>query len=129
MMKTMRNICMVPSLAQPPVSGNAATAAGSVASAHFRQWPSDSTLLPLRPNPDCSERRPLRAITQAAGQIGAGGRPAPIEPSGPEELRAVARAINSMNRDLAQLDQNYDLIHVDFLVLYCLLPIVYCLLT
>ncbi len=54
--------------------------------------------------------RPLRAITQAAGQIGAGGRPAPIEPSGPEELRAVARAINSMNRDLAQLDQDRALI-------------------
>jgi len=54
--------------------------------------------------------RPLHDIVRAAGEIGAGGRPAPIAPGGPEELRAVARAFNSMNRDLAQLDQDRALI-------------------
>ncbi|MCK9283609.1 MAG: ATP-binding protein [Rhodocyclaceae bacterium] len=54
--------------------------------------------------------RPLRSLARAAGEIGAGGRPAPLQASGPDELRAVAHAFNQMNADLAQLDQDRALI-------------------
>lgn len=54
--------------------------------------------------------RPLRGISQAARTIGEGHHPPALPENGPEELRAVARAFNQMNADLAQLEQDRALI-------------------
>lgn len=45
--------------------------------------------------------RPLRALSQAAREIGHGKKPPPVDESGPDEIRAVASAFNQMSEDLA----------------------------
>ena len=55
-------------------------------------------LLMLRVN------RPLRAVTQAAEQIGAGRMPAPLPENGPAEIRTLSHAFNRMTSNLKQLD-------------------------
>ena len=54
--------------------------------------------------------RPLKALQQAARQVGAGETPARLDESGPTELATVARAFNQMGTDLAQIDQDRALI-------------------
>lgn len=54
--------------------------------------------------------RPLKALQQAARQVGAGETPARLDESGPTELATVARAFNQMSTDLAQIDQDRALI-------------------
>lgn len=49
--------------------------------------------------------RPVRALAQAAAQIGKGGKPAPLAEAGPIELRTLTRSFNQMNADLARLNQ------------------------
>ncbi|MEO8133588.1 MAG: ATP-binding protein [Betaproteobacteria bacterium] len=48
--------------------------------------------------------RPLRALVAAAGAIGAGKSPAPVDENGPTEIRALSHAFNQMNSNLKQLD-------------------------
>ena len=48
--------------------------------------------------------RPLRALTQAAAQMGRGTTPAPVEESGPTEIRTLSRAFNQMAADRKKLD-------------------------
>ncbi|HEX4986019.1 MAG TPA: ATP-binding protein [Burkholderiales bacterium] len=48
--------------------------------------------------------RPLRALARAAGDIGAGKTPAPVDEKGPTEIRALSRAFNQMTSNLRQLD-------------------------
>jgi two-component system osmolarity sensor histidine kinase EnvZ len=55
-------------------------------------------LLMLRVN------RPLRAVTQAAEQIGAGRMPEPLPENGPAEIRTLSHAFNRMTSNLKQLD-------------------------
>jgi len=55
-------------------------------------------------------KRPLRALTQAAAEVGRGRNPAPVEESGPEEIQALAHAFNQMSRDLARLEADRALI-------------------
>jgi len=54
--------------------------------------------------------RPLKALQQAARQVGAGETPARLDESGPTELATLARAFNQMSADLAQIDQDRALI-------------------
>ena len=54
--------------------------------------------------------RPLKALQQAARQVGAGETPARLDESGPSELATVAHAFNQMSADLAQIDQDRALI-------------------
>ena len=54
--------------------------------------------------------RPLKALQQAAREVGAGGTPARLDEGGPTELATVARAFNQMSADLAQIDQDRALI-------------------
>ena len=54
--------------------------------------------------------RPLKALQQAARQVGAGETPARLDESGPTELATVAGAFNQMSTDLAQIDQDRALI-------------------
>ena len=54
--------------------------------------------------------RPLRSLATAAGEIGRGRIPAPVDESGPQELRTVAHAFNQMSRDLSRLEQDRALI-------------------
>lgn len=54
--------------------------------------------------------RPLKALTNAATEIGGGRQPAPLEETGPSEVATVARAFNQMSRDLARLDADRALI-------------------
>ncbi|MDP2132165.1 MAG: HAMP domain-containing protein, partial [Sulfuritalea sp.] len=54
--------------------------------------------------------RPLKALQQAARQVGAGETPARLDESGPTELATVAHAFNQMSADLAQIDQDRALI-------------------
>ncbi|MCX7891916.1 MAG: ATP-binding protein [Burkholderiales bacterium] len=54
--------------------------------------------------------RPLRSLADAAREIGRGRRPAPLAESGPDEVRALARAFNHMSSDLARLDEDRALI-------------------
>ncbi|MDP2810990.1 MAG: ATP-binding protein [Rhodocyclaceae bacterium] len=53
---------------------------------------------------------PLKALQQAARQVGAGETPARLDESGPTELATVAHAFNQMSADLAQIDQDRALI-------------------
>ncbi len=55
-------------------------------------------LLMLRVN------RPLRALAAAAGEIGAGKTPRPLDESGPTEIRTLSRAFNQMTSNLKRLD-------------------------
>lgn len=48
--------------------------------------------------------KPLRGLARAARQIGKGQPPAPLEESGPDEIRTVARAFNQMSADLKRMD-------------------------
>ena len=50
--------------------------------------------------------RPLRALAEAAGEIGRGHTPAPVPEAGAAEIQAVARAFNKMSQDLRRLDQD-----------------------
>jgi two-component system, OmpR family, osmolarity sensor histidine kinase EnvZ len=49
--------------------------------------------------------RPLRALAQAAEQIGKGEAPPPLQEEGAEELRILTRKFNQMNSDLARFNQ------------------------
>ncbi|MCC6610647.1 MAG: HAMP domain-containing protein [Burkholderiales bacterium] len=55
-------------------------------------------------------KRPLRALTQAAAEVGRGRNPAPVAESGPDEIRTLAHAFNQMSRDLARLEDDRALI-------------------
>jgi len=55
-------------------------------------------LLMLRVN------RPLQALASAAGQIGAGKTPAPLDENGPTEIRMLSHAFNQMTADLKRID-------------------------
>ena len=57
-------------------------------------------LLMLRVN------RPLRALTEAAEEIGAGKTPPPLDEKGPVEIRTLSHAFNRMSANLRQLDQD-----------------------
>jgi two-component system osmolarity sensor histidine kinase EnvZ len=48
--------------------------------------------------------RPLHALTVAAGQMGRGATPAPVDESGPSEIRTLSRAFNQMAADRKRLD-------------------------
>ena len=48
--------------------------------------------------------RPLRELTQAAAQMGRGATPAPVDESGPTEIRTLSRAFNQMATDRRNLD-------------------------
>jgi two-component system osmolarity sensor histidine kinase EnvZ len=54
--------------------------------------------------------RPLRLLAAAAGEIGRGRKPAPLDESGPIEVQTLARAFNQMSNDLARLDDDRALI-------------------
>jgi two-component system osmolarity sensor histidine kinase EnvZ len=49
--------------------------------------------------------RPLGAIAAAAGEVGRGRAPAPLEESGPLEMRTVSSAFNRMAGDLAAMER------------------------
>jgi two-component system osmolarity sensor histidine kinase EnvZ len=55
-------------------------------------------------------RRPLAALTRAAADIGRGRIPAPLEESGPSEIRTVSLAFNQMARDLERLETDRALV-------------------
>src|SRR5258708_20858283 len=55
-------------------------------------------LLMLRVN------RPLRALAAAAGEIGAGKTPPPLDENGPTEIRTLSHAFKQMTSNLKQLD-------------------------
>lgn len=48
--------------------------------------------------------QPLRQLTRGAAQMGRGATPAPVEETGPEEIRTLARAFNQLAADLKRLD-------------------------
>ena len=48
--------------------------------------------------------RPLRALTAAAAQMGRGATPAPVDESGPSEIRTLSHAFNQMAIDRKRLD-------------------------
>jgi two-component system osmolarity sensor histidine kinase EnvZ len=49
--------------------------------------------------------RPLGAIAAAAGEVGRGQAPAPLDESGPLEMRTVSRAFNRMAGDLEAMER------------------------
>ena len=49
--------------------------------------------------------RPLKALSEAAREIGEGRHPPPVTEMGPEEVKAVAVAFNQMRDNLTRLDQ------------------------
>jgi two-component system osmolarity sensor histidine kinase EnvZ len=49
--------------------------------------------------------QPLRELTRAAAQMGAGATPAPVTETGPAEIRTLSRAFNQMASDLKRLDE------------------------
>jgi two-component system osmolarity sensor histidine kinase EnvZ len=49
--------------------------------------------------------RPLAALTRAAAEVGRGRTPPPVEETGPEEIRTLARAFNQMTADLRRADE------------------------
>jgi two-component system osmolarity sensor histidine kinase EnvZ len=55
-------------------------------------------------------KRPLRALTHAAAEVGRGRNPAPVDESGPDEIRTLAHAFNQMSSDLARLESDRALI-------------------
>ena len=48
--------------------------------------------------------RPLRALTEAAALMGRGATPAPVDESGPTEIRTLSHAFNQMATDRKALD-------------------------
>lgn len=48
--------------------------------------------------------RPLRALTAAAEQMGRGATPAPVDETGPTEIRTLSHAFNQMAADRKKLD-------------------------
>jgi len=54
--------------------------------------------------------RPLKALANAAADIGRGRTPAPLPESGPVEIQTLARSFNQMSQDLARLDADRALI-------------------
>ena len=54
--------------------------------------------------------RPLKALAQAAGEIGRGRLPDSLPESGPAEVRTLSHAFNEMARDLGRLEQDRALI-------------------
>jgi two-component system osmolarity sensor histidine kinase EnvZ len=48
--------------------------------------------------------RPLRALAAAAGEIGAGKTPSPLDENGPSEIRALSHAFNQMTSNLKRID-------------------------
>jgi two-component system osmolarity sensor histidine kinase EnvZ len=50
--------------------------------------------------------RPLKALAQAAGQLGRGGNPEPVPETGPEEIRGLAHAFNEMKTDLRKAERD-----------------------
>ncbi|HSQ05681.1 MAG TPA: ATP-binding protein, partial [Burkholderiales bacterium] len=48
--------------------------------------------------------QPLRQLTRGAAQMGRGATPTPVEETGPEEIRTLARAFNQLAADLKRLD-------------------------
>jgi two-component system osmolarity sensor histidine kinase EnvZ len=48
--------------------------------------------------------RPLRALTEAAAQVGKGTTPPPVDEGGPLEIRTLSRAFNQMAADRKKLD-------------------------
>jgi two-component system, OmpR family, osmolarity sensor histidine kinase EnvZ len=50
--------------------------------------------------------RPLRALTEAAQEIGAGKTPVPLDEKGPVEIRTLSRAFNRMSHNLKQFDED-----------------------
>jgi two-component system osmolarity sensor histidine kinase EnvZ len=61
-------------------------------------------LLMLRVN------RPLHALATAAGEIGAGKMPSPLNETGPAEIRTLSRAFNRMSSNLKRLDTDRTLL-------------------
>ncbi len=57
-------------------------------------------LLMLRVN------RPLRALANAAGEIGAGKTPRPLDENGPVEIRTLSHAFNQMTSNLKRIDSD-----------------------
>ncbi|MCL6555286.1 MAG: HAMP domain-containing protein [Burkholderiales bacterium] len=49
--------------------------------------------------------QPLRALAAAAEQLGKGEQPPDLPETGPQEIRALTRRFNQMNRDLARLNR------------------------
>lgn len=54
--------------------------------------------------------RPLKALQNAAREVGAGATPTRLDEGGPTELGTVAYAFNQMSADLARMDQDRALI-------------------
>jgi two-component system osmolarity sensor histidine kinase EnvZ len=54
--------------------------------------------------------RPLKALANAAADIGRGKTPAPLPESGAVETQTLARSFNQMSQDLARLDEDRALI-------------------
>lgn len=54
--------------------------------------------------------RPLKALAEAARQVGRGRYPQPLAEQGPSEAQVVAAAFNQMTSDLARLDQERALV-------------------
>ncbi len=50
--------------------------------------------------------RPLRELTRAAGAIGRGQTPMPVDERGPSEIHTLARAFNQMSSDLQRIDED-----------------------
>src|SRR6185369_15327058 len=49
--------------------------------------------------------QPLSAIATAAGEVGRGRAPAPLDETGPRELRTVSTAFNRMASDLERMER------------------------
>jgi len=54
--------------------------------------------------------RPLKALANAARDIGRGRQPEALAETGPDEIRGVTHAFNQMSNDLARLDEDRALI-------------------
>ncbi len=54
--------------------------------------------------------RPLSALARAAGQVGSGVTPEPLQESGPRELRTVAAAFNRMTANLATMERERSIV-------------------
>jgi len=50
--------------------------------------------------------KPLRTLATAAGEIGRGRMPPPVEEAGADEIRTLTHAFNQMTRDLTRLEQD-----------------------
>jgi len=66
--------------------------------------------------------QPLRALTEAAAQMGRGATPAPVDESGPSEIRTLSHAFNQMAVDRKRLDDERALLLADVLARVVLAP-------